>query len=81
MSVETMLQKIWSVEHFAREKLTLILLSGKLRLPLENGFNDYFIDKVDKIMRIFKNCHNSEDIFFDSRFLFKDHVFISTCHY
>ena len=40
-----------------------ILLSGKLPLPLANNFKNFFIDKIDEIMRGFHNCCNSEDTF------------------
>ena len=46
-----------------KNKNSYILPSGKLSLPLANDFMNFFIDKIDKIMRDFKKWHNSEDIF------------------
>ena len=36
---------------------------GKLPLPLTNNFKSWFIDKINKIMREFKTCHSTEDVF------------------
>ena len=51
-----------------RKKNSNILRSGKLPLPLASVFKNFFIDKIDEIMRGFHICHNSEDNFFYSRF-------------
>ena len=40
-----------------------ILPSGKLPLPLTNYFKNCFSDKIDKIVRSFQNCQNSEEFF------------------
>ena len=37
-----------------------ILPSGKLHFLLANDFKIFFIDKIDKVMRGFPICHNSE---------------------
>ena len=37
--------------------------SGKLPLPLENDFENFFIDEIDNIMKGFQSYNNSEDIF------------------
>ena len=46
-----------------KNKKSNIFPSGKLPLPLANDLNNFFIDKIDEIMRSFQNCLNSEDIF------------------
>ena len=47
-----------------KNKNSNILPSGKLPLPLANDFKIFFfIDKIDKIMRGFRKCRNSKDIF------------------
>ena len=46
-----------------KNKKSNILPSGKLSLPLANDFKNFFIDKIDEIMRGFDNCNNAEVIF------------------
>ena len=40
-----------------------ILPIGKLPPQLANDFKNFFIGKIDEIMKGFDNCNNSEDIF------------------
>ena len=70
MSVETNLSKTYGQVNIllGKNMNSNILPSGKLPLPLANNFTNFFIDKIDKIMRGLQTFHISEDVFFDSRF-------------
>ena len=58
------IKNLWSIEHFTKEKNNSnILPSRKLPLPLANDFKKIFINKIDEIMRDFRNFQNSEDFF------------------
>ena len=46
-----------------KNKNSNILPCGKLPLLLASDFKNFFIDKIDKMLKGFKNCHISEDIF------------------
>ena len=61
------MKNLWSNEHFTREnENSTILPILKLPPPLGNYYENFFtdrIDKIDKIIRGFQNCHNLEGIF------------------
>ena len=76
MSVEVNLNFFAQIVRFNRKKNKYnILPSGTRPLSQANDCKDFFIDKIDQLMRGFQTFPNSEDVFFS----ISDFPLVSMC--